>query len=890
MTGAVLGTHNCRSGRGFSLAKARSGKDSHAAAILKVLALSGVISAGCFAVWKANSELAPADAAASQFTSLPGEPDDTIGLGGEPISKPKSEGDAQADDRALAQFDFAQDTGEEEPAPTREMPPAFPTTEQSEPDIAPEPTVSDPEPGVAALDLLEEEEARSARQPSPIRAASAEVGAAPASPAVKQLPVRAGAPVLLPPPTSSPSAAAPRTRTPSRIVPANAEDLDTTTGQDNPPALPDNLIPEDIEAVDNAAASSLPEIRSRSSVPQPRSAQEGMQISPARTRGSSIPESDPMQDQSEPAEENPFPALNSEAGPDTSGQQEPAAEEEEVVNPFAPRTRASSIPATPTEPGLEPEPTALPDEVAPSRLAPNTPAQFSPPPGRQPARTPTINHSVGEAVEPGSEPEKTSIPSRNISENLLIGEGTIDDPAITPTKQPQIRVEKRAQAEAEIGEKMVYEIIVQNVGQVAAKAVVVEERIPKGTRMERSQPQAKLGRDKVLHWELGTMDPGAQKVIKVEVTPLEAGPIGSVATVRFGAEVATKTVVTAPTLSLSVEHPQEVAMGEQVPIRFVVTNTGTGTAKNVKLRTKLQEGLQHKAGLDLDKKLGTLAPGQSQKVDLSVTAAEEGRFAPVVIVTTGEGNNEFEQENRTLDLNVIQSRLTLSRDGHVRRFVNRPAEFTTRVMNHSIDAMKDVRITETLPVGVVPVGEMTKYRWNPETRTVQWTVSQLGPGQYSDLKLNVVSERAGELEGKVEAVAANGQRAELPTMLEVAGFPALKVDIHGEDKPVAVDEQVSMRVTISNKGSAPATSVTALFELPREMTLISAEGPVQYTQEGKLVTFAALQELAPNEKQTFDIVLAAAEEGSTSVAVDVYSDDRKDDPVRQEEAVTIIPK
>ena len=285
-----------------------------------------------------------------------------------------------------------------------------------------------------------------------------------------------------------------------------------------------------------------------------------------------------------------------------------------------------------------------------------------------------------------------------------------------------------------------------------------------------------------------------------------------------------------------------------------------------------------------------MAPGQSQKVDLSVTAAEEGRFAPVVIVTTGEEKNEFEQENRTLDLNVIQSRLTLSREGHARRFVNRPAEFTTRVMNHSIEVMKDVRITETLPTGVVPVGEMSKYRWDPKSRTVQWTVSQLGPGQYSDLKLNVVSERAGELEGKVEAVTAKGQRAELPTKLEVAGFPALKVDIHGDDKPVAVDEQVSMRVTISNKGSAPATSVQTLFELPPEMTLISAQGPVDYKQDGKLVTFAALEELAPNEKQTFDIVLTAAQEGSSSVAVDVYSDDRKNDPVRQEEAITIIPK
>lgn len=857
------------------------------AAILKVLALSGVISAGCFAVWKANSELAPANAATpDQFTALPDETDDTIGLGGEPIAKPKGESDSQPADRALAQYEFAQETSEEEPTPTREMPPAFPDVEQSEPDITPEPTASDPEPGVAALDLLEEEEARSARQPSPIRSTSAEVGAVPASPAVKQLPTRSDAPILLPTPKAPAAAAAPHTRTPSRIVPANAENLDTAAGQDTAPVSPGDLIPEEIEAVDDNAASSLPEIRSRSSVPQPRSTEEGIQISPARTRGSSIPETVPTQEQAEPAEESPFPALNTEAGPVMSGQQEPAAEEEEVVNPFAPRTRASSIPAAPTEP----EPTALPDEAVPNRSIPKTPGQFSPPPGRQPTRTPTINHSVGEAVEPGPEPEKSSIPQRNISENLLIGEGTIDDPAITPTKQPQVRVEKRAQAEAEIGEKMVYEIIVQNVGQVPASAVVVEERIPKGTKMERSQPQAKLGRDKVLHWELGTMAPGAQKVIKVEVTPLEAGPIGSVATVRFGAEVATKTVVTAPTLSLSVDHKSEVALGEQVAIQFVITNTGTGTAKNVKLRTKLQEGLQHKAGLDLDKKLGNLAPGQSQKVDLSVTAAEEGRFAPVVIVTTGEGNNEFEQENRTLDLNVIQSRLSLSRDGHVRRFVNRPAEFTTRVMNHSIEVMKDVRITETLPAGVVPVGEKTKYEWDPATRSVKWKVSQLGPGQYSDLKLNVVSERAGELEGKVEAVTASGHRAELPTMLEVAGFPSLKVDIHGQDKPVAVDEQVSMRVTVSNNGSAPDKNVTTLFTLPPEMTLISAEGPVQYTQEGKYVTFAALQELAPNEKQTFDIVLAAAEAGSTSVAVDVYSDEHKEDPVRQEEAVRIIPE
>ena len=54
--------------------------------LLKLLALSGVISAGCFAVWKANTELQPIEAAApSQFTALEGEPEEGIGLGGQPV-------------------------------------------------------------------------------------------------------------------------------------------------------------------------------------------------------------------------------------------------------------------------------------------------------------------------------------------------------------------------------------------------------------------------------------------------------------------------------------------------------------------------------------------------------------------------------------------------------------------------------------------------------------------------------------------------------------------------------------------------------------------------------------------------------------------------------------
>ncbi len=895
--------------------------------LLKLLALSGVISAGCFAVWKANTELQPIEAAdASHFTALEGEPEEGVGLGGQPIPKVASSqalpasvvnGEEPTEDQRLAQAEPAfagnSDVGEE-PTP-RSMPAAFPP-EQDEPALAEIPEPTEPEPGVSSLEILEAEEV------SEPEARVRTMGeAAPRLPVSKpsplsRFPKEAGSPVLLttPNPRVAPSAspkkaaptASPRSLNPSRIVSANAEELvDDTEVSFAPGDLPDQSEAFDpLDAADEFEAE-LPVVRPLGAAPSsiPTASDTGNVI-PAqggRTRGPArdpvVPEPQTIVVPDPNAELEDMSGFGAELELETELETGAGAVEvpEPVdaapeLSPFAPRNR-SSLPTAVEQvaPAEQAAPAEFGSEPAPLNLSPN----------HRPARTPTHTHAIGEDLDP-TPAARSSIPStstkttnssiptpqRTITPEMLIGDATVEDPLLTPTQQPQLRIEKKAQAEAEVGEKFVYEIIVENVGTVPAQYVVVEERIPKGARMERSQPQAHIGRDRILRWELETMPPNTQKVIKVEITPLEAGPIGSVATVRFAAQVATKTVVTAPTLSLSIKHAPEVAVGEQVPVKFVITNSGTGTARKASLRAVLQEGLQHPAGLDLDQDLGTLAPGQSKEIELTVTAAEQGRYTPHVIVTA----NGIEQENRTLDLTVIESRLTLSREGHARRFVNRPAEFVTKVTNHSVETMKNVIITEQLPDGVTPVGEMGKFRWDAKNRTVTWKVSELGPGQHSDLKLSVVSARAGTLSGQVQAVAASGHRAELPTELEVQGFSSLTLDFQGDGKAVAVGDQVSMRVTVGNRGTAPAKQVQALFELPPQMTFVAAKGSdnVKATQEGKYVTFDIVEELAPNSNQTYDIVLTAAQEGTPLVGVELISTDLPN-PIHQQEAVTITP-
>ena len=60
--------------------------------------------------------------------------------------------------------------------------------------------------------------------------------------------------------------------------------------------------------------------------------------------------------------------------------------------------------------------------------------------------------------------------------------------------------------------------------------VVVEDRIPKGTELVGTSPQAELS-GKRLVWNHEVLKPNEEKKISIKVIPKQEGPIGSVARV-----------------------------------------------------------------------------------------------------------------------------------------------------------------------------------------------------------------------------------------------------------------------------------------------------------------------------------------------------------------------
>ncbi|MFO1095548.1 MAG: hypothetical protein U0992_19935 [Planctomycetaceae bacterium] len=463
----------------------------------------------------------------------------------------------------------------------------------------------------------------------------------------------------------------------------------------------------------------------------------------------------------------------------------------------------------------------------------------------------------------------------------FVGEATLDGHAVPGPQQPELTIQKVAPKNAAVGDPLVYAIRVKNIGNSTARDVIVEDRIPLHTTLEGTIPRAEMV-DKKLIWQLGHMAPGKEETIRIKVVPTEPGEIGSVATVRFVAEVAATTKITTPNLTMGVRGPGEAVVGEQAVFHFHIVNAGDGEARNVYIRNLLPDGLDHPGGRDIEYEIGVLKPGETRDIDLAVKAAQEGPQSLRAILNTGT----TQRAETETPVNVIKSRLLIQRQGPKRRFVGRPADYSTVVSNRSSTLLKGITVVEQLDNGLELAAVPEGGHFDQQRRTITWQIRELAPGAQTTLKTSLIAQQPKQrLESVVKASDASGNRAQLASHLEVAGFASLSLDLNHDGRPVGVGEQVALQLKVKNRGTGAAEGVEAAFEIPEQMEFVNADGPAEFRQEGRTVRFAALEELPANGEKTYKIVLTAREPGNTAVTAQLTTADGQ--PLQHTEQVIV---
>ncbi len=466
----------------------------------------------------------------------------------------------------------------------------------------------------------------------------------------------------------------------------------------------------------------------------------------------------------------------------------------------------------------------------------------------------------------------------------VAGDGTVRSDAPRGPQRPELKIEKIAPPNATLNQPMVYTIVIRNVGDSAANAVVVEDQIPMGTKLSGTIPRAELTGKKLI-WRLGAIKPGDVKEIQVKVVPVAEGQVGSVATVNFTAEVASRTTIASPKLSVKLTAAPQVRVNETVTLNFVVTNNGSVDAHRVVLRNLIPENLKlpDVAERDLEYDMGTLPAGKSQTVQLPLTAVRPGKVVNRAVITV-DGASAAEQQ---VEINVIGQIVGLSRHGQSNWFVGRPIEFENRITNNSLNPTNNTVIVESLPNTVEFVSATEGGRFDAKQRTVTWHVPHLDPNQTLSLKIKVTPKAIGNHAGSVQISENSRKGASTDYQFRAIGTSDLKIEFAEKAEAYSKGEQFTTRMVIRNKGSGAASNVAVRVTLPAELQFVSVRGPASHTTSGREIIFEPINEIGGQGNVHFDLTLKAVQTGDSKLQVELQSDQFKK-PLTHDEALVIF--
>jgi uncharacterized repeat protein (TIGR01451 family) len=591
-----------------------------------------------------------------------------------------------------------------------------------------------------------------------------------------------------------------------------------------------------------------------------------------------------------------------------------------LSDPFGPRTRAPIAPASNNEP-VSPRPQAPAENgpallpVNPARSAPMTnryssepdgapappierqddipPAGVagleSPPAGREP---PPLRDDLPANPMPlgRSEPPHTGTAARdgnNFSGNNSLAGSSLESEGggrpgaahLEGVQSPQLMIQKTAPKEVQVGRPAVFRVTVRNTGSAPACQVEIHDQVPRGARLVDTTPKARRGVNGELIWTLGTIPPGQESFVEMQIMPTAEGEIGSVATVHFGADASARTIATRPQLVLETALPETVLIGDQVVLGIVISNHGTGVAAGVVLEERIPPGLAHPAGKELEYAVGDLKPGESRRLELPLVADQAGK-AVNLLVARGEGNLRVE-DKRAVD--VLAPKLDVALEGPKRRFLERQATYQLLVHNPGTASARKVELAAYLPEGLKFVSANNSGYYDETTRTVRWQLEELPAQETGSVELVTMPVEAGQHAIKLRGSAQKGLLVEKEQPVLVEGLAAILFQVADSADPVEVGRETTYEIRVVNQGSKAASNVRLSVLLPADLEPLAAEGPTRFAREGNNVVFDGLASLAPKAETVYRVRVRAVRAGDLRARFQLQTDDMQT-PVMKEES------
>lgn len=450
---------------------------------------------------------------------------------------------------------------------------------------------------------------------------------------------------------------------------------------------------------------------------------------------------------------------------------------------------------------------------------------------------------------------------------------------------PQLTIQKFAPQEIQVGKPAVFRIEVKNVGPVAAVGVEIRDDVPKGTRLVETNPHAATGARGELVWTLGKIEPGATASVEANLMPLAEGEIGSVATVSFSASASVRTKATRPQLVVEAAAPKQVMIDGEMTLTITVSNPGTGVASGVVVEEHVPSGMQHPAGAELEYEVGELRPGQSQTLELKLTAVRAGAMSNVLIARA-DGVEQVKQET---PVQVVAPELKLAMAGPANRYLERQATYELSVSNPGTAPAKDVRLAAQLPTGLKFVSANNNAHYDEQTRTVHWALAELPVNETGTVQLITLPVEIGQQTVCFRGTADRALTVKHEQPILIDGIAAIRFQVIDAQDPIEVGGETTYEIRVLNQGSKDATNVRLIASLSPGLQPIAAEGPgsLRSSVQGNQIQFDPLARLSPKVDTTYRVRVRGIAAGDHRIRVQLKTDEMQS-PVTKEESTSVF--
>jgi uncharacterized repeat protein (TIGR01451 family) len=434
-----------------------------------------------------------------------------------------------------------------------------------------------------------------------------------------------------------------------------------------------------------------------------------------------------------------------------------------------------------------------------------------------------------------------------------------------------LMLEKSQPAEVIAGQPFEYVLTVKNLTNGKLENVEIVESIPAGMKLADkldavtlrvTEGKAAIG--------VGTLAAGESRVIKVPATATTGGASTSCASISYTTALCLGLNVVSPELKVEKTLPPEVLVCNTIDMNVKVTNTGTGTARGVKVDDALPEGMTTLDGKkDFTVNLGDIPAGKSAGFKVPLKIAKTGSYTNTA-KATAENGLTAEASATTVGR---KPELVLEKTGPKQQFVGREFTYEINITNKGDAPAANTVVTDNLPDGIVATnasdgGQIT-------TGRVIWNLGTLDKGATKKLTFTARADGMTTAVNKVSAVASCSEQASADWQTVVVGVPAILLEVVDSPDPVVIGEQTTYTIIVTNQGSALGTNIRIVAELEPEMEFVSASGVTNGKLEGNKITFEPLASLAAKAKAAYTVVVKAKSENDVRFKVSMTSDQIK---------------